>query len=87
MYYVCTCIRMCRAVCMFVCVCVFLRNEVFVEQLSTNTYFLHYSLECFFCIIYHSSVLPPVLAQLLSPVCDLVDCSLPGSPVHEVFFR
>ena len=33
-------------------------NAIFVEQLLTAIYFLHYSLECFFCIVYHSNVLP-----------------------------
>ena len=45
-------------------------NAIFVEQLLTAIYFLHYSLECFFCIVYHSNVLPDwcLFAQLLSPV-------------------
>ena len=45
-------------------------NAVFVEQLLTAIYFSHYSLECFFCTVYHSNALPDwfLLAQLLSPV-------------------
>ena len=48
-------------------------NVVFFEQLLTAIYFLHYSLECFFCIVYHSNVLP-FDACLLS--CSVLSDSL-----------
>ena len=59
-------------------------NAVFVEQLLTAIYFLHYSLECFFCIVYHSNALPVwcLFAQLLSPVwLFVISCTV----AHQAF--
>ena len=49
-------------------------NAVFVEQLLTAIYFLHYSLECFFCIVYPSNILLVwcLFAQFCLTLCDLI---------------
>ena len=59
-------------------------NAVFVEQFLTAIYFLHYSLECFFCTVYHSSVLPLwwLFAQFLSPVWLFV---ISWTVAHQAF--
>ena len=59
-------------------------NAVFVEQLLTAIYFLHYSLECFFCIVYPSNVLLVwcLFAQVLSPVWLFV---ISWTVAHQAF--
>ena len=65
--------------------------QEFPEQLSAAIYVFHYSLKCFFWIIYHYSLLPVNEYLLSRSFCltfsDLMDSSLLSSSSMEFFLR